>query len=76
MSLSWMHNRFGFSSVNKEVTVFNSRLCKLLKIHKHIQINNMSTYTEHYITHGLHMKRSGKDWSVHNLDRLITKIFL
>ena len=79
MLLSWTHNRFdlvAFSCVNKEVKVFNSRLYKLLKIHKHIQINNISTYKEHYITHGPHMKRNGKDWSVHDLARLIKKIFL
>lgn len=65
-----------FLCVNEEVKVFNSRLYKLLKIQKHVQIKNMGTYREHYITHGLHMNRSGKDWSVHNLARLIKKIFL
>lgn len=54
-------NLAAFSHVKEEVKVFNSRLYKLLKIYKHVKINNTSTYREHYITHGLHMNRSGKD---------------
>jgi hypothetical protein len=67
-------NRFdlaAFSCVNEEVKVFSSRLCKLLKIHKHIQTNNISTYKQHCITHGLHKNKSGKECSVHILARLI-----
>ena len=50
------------SCVNKEVALFNRKLQKTMKIHKHVQVCSMSTNCDHYTTHGFHMNARGKHW--------------
>jgi hypothetical protein len=46
--------------VNKEVTVFNRMLQKVMKHHQHTQILNMSVDRSHFTRHGMHMNSIGK----------------
>jgi hypothetical protein len=50
------------SCVNKEVTVFNRMLQRVIKPHQHIQTQNMSVNRTHFIRHGMHMNSLGKTW--------------
>jgi hypothetical protein len=33
-----------------------------MKTFQHVQICDMSLIRKHYMTHGMHMNKSGKDW--------------
>jgi hypothetical protein len=48
------------SCVNKEGTVFNRMLQKVMKQHQHTHILNMSVDRSHFTSHGMHMNSFGK----------------
>jgi hypothetical protein len=61
------------SRVNKEVTVFNRMLQKVMKPHQHIQIQNMSVNRTHFTRHGMHMNSLGKTWITEEIAKKIQK---
>jgi hypothetical protein len=59
ISAPWRFDLQPFSCVNKEVTVFNRKLLKLMPILNHLQTCNVSLNRIHYNTHTLHMDNLG-----------------
>jgi len=50
------------SCVNKEISSFNRKLFKLMKLHNQVQLCLMNSNRDHFTTHGLHMNARGKNW--------------
>jgi len=58
LSVPHRHNGMEFSSVNKEIRLFNRKLMKNVKTFKHIIVLEMDR--EFFIPHGLHLNAQGK----------------
>jgi len=61
MSAPYRHDLDSDSCVNKEVTVYNRKLKKHLKVFDNIQIIEVDPQRELYTRHGLYMNQNGKE---------------
>jgi RNase H-fold protein (predicted Holliday junction resolvase) len=61
MSAPYRHDLDSYSCVNKEVTVYNKKLKKYIKIFDNTQIVEVDPQREIYTRHGLHMNQNGKE---------------
>jgi hypothetical protein len=61
MSAPYRHDLDSDSCVNKEVTVYNRKLKKHLKVFDNTQIVEVDSLRELYTRHGLHMNQNGKE---------------
>jgi len=61
MNAPYKHDLEHDSCVNKEVTVYNRKLKKHLKVSDNTKIVEVDPQRELYTRHGLHMNQSGKE---------------
>jgi hypothetical protein len=62
------------SCVNKEVEVFNRKLGKLMKAHKHTALIKVNINRGLYTKHGLHLNDKGKELAVTKIIPIIKNI--
>ena len=60
MAAPHRHDLPAWSCVNEEVTAFNRKLKKRLKIHNHAMVIDVDLSRECFTRHGLHLNRHGK----------------
>jgi len=63
------------SCVNKEVEIFNRKLKRIMKRYNHTEVIDMSVSRDHYIKHGLHMNKTGKEWLARRTADTLNKLF-
>jgi hypothetical protein len=63
------------SCVNKEIKIFNRKLYKFMKTFQHVQICDISLIKKQYVTHGVYMNTSGKDWITNLWAKQIKQLF-
>jgi hypothetical protein len=59
------------SSINKEITKFNEKLCKLGKLFSHLSVPEIDENRHYYTKHGFHLNCLGKKILKLNLALLI-----
>jgi hypothetical protein len=70
------HDLEELSCVNKEVTVFNRKLHKIMKPFQHVQLLNINANRNFFTRHGLHMNSCGKSWISGIIVKSISVLFL
>ena len=71
MSAPYRHDLDYDSCVNKEVTVYNRKLKKHLKVFDNTKIVEVDPQRELYTHHGLHMNQSGKELMAKKIVRTV-----
>ena len=61
--------------MNNETKVFNRKLLKLIKLHKHVLIVMTDTDRKFYSRHGLHMNNLGKEKIASKVSTIVKNIF-
>jgi hypothetical protein len=57
-----MRNDIGVRSpINEQITNYNKKLQKVIKCFRHVKLTRVTTNTEHFTKHGLHLNRTGKE---------------
>jgi DNA polymerase III delta prime subunit len=62
------------SYINKEVETFNRKLQKTMKTFSHMHVCSISTKTDHFTSHGLHLNSQRKNWIINKWSSIITPI--
>lgn len=58
--IPYRHDLVGWSCINKEVTVFNRKLFKIMKGHEHVTVTNYDLDRQLFTKHGMHLNKTGK----------------
>jgi hypothetical protein len=70
------HDLSTTSCVNSEVTTYNRKLHKRMKIFEHVKILDSEVQREHFTRHGLHMNTVGKELMAQRITDHIRKTLL
>ena len=72
--IPYRHDLVSWSCINKEVTVFNRKLLKIMKGHEHVTVTNYYLDRQLFTKHGMHLNKTGKEMVTKHIAAMCIKI--